>query len=231
MTRSDSDVEQSRSDGGGGSRLALVVGVATVIGTVVTVAGFILTKPWQEDASPIVNVTVEQPLNPSDSGSDLLSSLQNCPLDPPEPGLTHVQALLRIDGSDGCFEQDIAVSGPGKRLTMMIKYANGTDETQKAIVGANLSDHVKFVPGSTRIFNANYPNGTEAETDNVYTGGINIGNYEPGTNAYVTFDLDLGDSNQFAKCGNYTLKQVGGVWPEGENTIYNTAILTLKIPC
>ncbi|WP_153008347.1 hypothetical protein [Rhodococcus pyridinivorans] len=229
MTRSDSDVEQSRSDGRSGSRWALVVGVATVIGTVVTVAGFFLTKPWQEDTPPIVNITIEQPLRLADS--DTLSALKDCPLDSPQEGVTSVQALLRVDGLNGCFEQELAVSGPGQRVTMMIKYANGTDETQKAIVGANLSDYVRYVPGSTRIFNANYPDGIEAGSDNVYTGGINIGNYEPGTNAYVTFDLDLDKSNQFATCGNYTLRQVGVVRPEGENEIYSTAVLTLKIPC
>lgn len=120
----------------------------------------------------------------------------------------------------------------GDKMDYMIRFENkGNTTLNKVVVGDNLPDYMKYVPGSTYIYNANHPNGTPANTDNVWKGGINVGNYAPGTEGFVVFTVQLDQKNQFAKCGNYVLTNVGVVRPEGMNEVYNTAKTTVNIPC
>lgn len=120
----------------------------------------------------------------------------------------------------------------GDKLDYMIRFENkGNTTLNKVVVGDNLPDYMQYVAGSTYIYNGNHPNGTPAGSDNVAKGGINLGNYAPGTEGYVVFTVQLDQNKQFAKCGNYVLTNVGGVRPEGMNEVYNTAKTTVNIPC
>lgn len=120
----------------------------------------------------------------------------------------------------------------GEKLDYMIRFENkGNTTLNQVIVGDNLPDYMQYVPGTTRIYNANHPDGTPAGTDNIAKGGINVGNYAPGTEGYVVFTTQIDQNKQFAKCGNYTLTNVGVVRPQGMNEVYNTAKTTVNIPC
>jgi len=90
---------------------------------------------------------------------------------------------------------------------------------------------VRYIDGSTIIYNGNNPDGVAAESDNVYQGGIRVGDYAPGAAGYVVFQAQVDPVNVFAQCGTYTLKNVGVVRPEGMNEFYNTAHTDVAIEC
>lgn len=121
---------------------------------------------------------------------------------------------------------------PGDKLDYMIRFENKGNTTLKnVIVGDNLPDYLSYVPGTTRIYTTNHPSGIAAESDNVYKGGINVGNYAPGSTGYVVFTAVVDSKNKFATCGVYTLKNVGVVRPEGMNEFYNTAWTDVRVEC
>lgn len=120
----------------------------------------------------------------------------------------------------------------GSKLDYMIRFENkGNTTLNSVVVGDNLPDYMQYVAGTTKIYNANHADGTPAGSDNVTKGGINVGNYAPGTEGYVVFTVKLDENKQFAKCGNYVLTNVGVVRPQGMNEVYNTAKTTVNIPC
>lgn len=121
---------------------------------------------------------------------------------------------------------------PGDKLDYMIRFENkGNTTLNNVVVGDNLPDYLEYVPGSTVVINGNNPNGIAAGTDNVYNGGIRVGNYKPGAAGYVVFTVRVNDMEAFEKCGTYTLKNVGVVRPEGMNEYYNTAWTDVSIEC
>ncbi|MEX0748467.1 MAG: DUF11 domain-containing protein [Candidatus Saccharimonadales bacterium] len=121
---------------------------------------------------------------------------------------------------------------PEDILEYRIRFENkGNVTLEDVTVGDNLPDYLSYIPGSTTIMNGNYPDGVAAGSNNVWQGGIMVGDYAPGAAGYVTFRVKVDPVNVFEKCGTYTLKNVGVVRPEGMNEFYNTAHTDVKIDC
>lgn len=121
---------------------------------------------------------------------------------------------------------------PGDKMDYMIRFENkGNTVLEDVVVADNLPDYMSFVPGSTYIINGNFPDGVAAGTDNVYKGGIDVGDYNPGAAGYVVFTVKIDPINVFEECGTYTLKNVGIVQPKGMNEFYNTAWTDVLIKC
>ena len=121
---------------------------------------------------------------------------------------------------------------PSDKLDYMIRFENkGNTELKDVMVGDNLPGYMSYVPGSTMLYNTTHPNGLAITNDNITKGGINVGAYAPGSTGYVIITTQINKSNQFAKCGDYVLNNVGVVRPAGMNEIYNTAKTTVNIPC
>jgi len=120
---------------------------------------------------------------------------------------------------------------PGDTMKYMIEYGNtgNTDQT-KVIVRDSLPAHMSLVPGTTKVTNAQYPQGTAISSNDVVNGGINIGTYKPGANAFVTFEVKIDDADKLA-CGATEFRNVGVAHPEGLNEYYNTAITTVNKDC
>lgn len=76
----------------------------------------------------------------------------------------------------------------GDEIEYQILYENIGDENQNNVMIRDiLPNGIEYISGSTRLWNANYPEGTTNTDDAIATTGINIGNYAPGTNAYIRF--------------------------------------------
>lgn len=109
----------------------------------------------------------------------------------------------------------------GDTLEYLISYKNeGNTTLNQVIIADNMPANVTYVPGTTMIKNASNPTGTKVNSDNITKGGINVGNYTPGSNGFVWFQAKI-DSN--LKPGNYTFKNVGIVRPEGMGEYFNAA--------
>lgn len=122
---------------------------------------------------------------------------------------------------------------PGDDLEYMIRFKNaGNTRLDDVVVGDNLPKYNAYIPGSTKLKNTNYPNGTNIASDNITKGGINVGNYMPGSVAYVLIRVKLDPITAYEKCGgNYDLRNVGIVRPKGMNEHYNTAQVLVNVPC
>lgn len=86
----------------------------------------------------------------------------------------------------------------GDRLEFQTEYKNTDfrnntheDVAMRAILPKNL----KYIAGSTIRFTAAMPNGVQIKQDTIVEGGIGIGTYGKGANAYVRFTAEVVDEN------------------------------------
>lgn len=89
----------------------------------------------------------------------------------------------------------------GDKLEYYICYTNISSNTQTDVVVKDiLPKNIQYIAGSTTLFNSNNAL-PDFGQDSLFTTGINIGNYEPGANAFVKFsayvtDDDLSDDSR-----------------------------------
>lgn len=116
---------------------------------------------------------------------------------------------------------------PGDTLEYLITFKNeGNTVLRNVAIGDNMPAKVTYVPGSTKLKNGTFPNGTSITSDNITTGGIDVGNYNPGAVGYVWFQAKI--ASDIAP-GTYKLTNVGVVRPEGMNEHYNTAVTLVAV--
>lgn len=150
----------------------------------------------------------------------LTSTVSTAPLD--------VNAYVRKVGSDEWKLRTQAT--PGDRLEMLIRTNNvGETVLKDLIVAANLAGYLSVVPSTTTIINTNHPDALDAGSDNVHQGGIDIGNYGPGSVAGVRFEVQINPRNSFEELGSYTLRNVGIARPQGMNEFYNVATIDVDV--
>lgn len=85
----------------------------------------------------------------------------------------------------------------GDTVEYKITYKNTSDSLEKdVILFDKLGSNQTYVKGSTKLFNSNHKSGITLESDGLTTkDGINIGNYEAGAAAVVTFQVTMKDDN------------------------------------
>lgn len=116
----------------------------------------------------------------------------------------------------------------GDKVEFQIQYIN-KDSQGRAHTNVMIKDllpkNLQYVPGTTKLYNGNHPNGATYTTETLMTTGINIGNYNKGANAYVRFTAVVVDEN--LQCGYNTLVN----WAQagvGEKTIQDYATVVLN---
>jgi uncharacterized repeat protein (TIGR01451 family) len=121
---------------------------------------------------------------------------------------------------------------PGDTLEYMIGFENkGNVQLENVSVGDNLPKYHDYIEGSTKIYNAKYPGGQTVNSDNIVTGGIYVGDYNPGSNGFVIIRTILDPITAYEKCGNYELTNTGLVGADNNNTVYNTTKVTVTVEC
>lgn len=101
----------------------------------------------------------------------------------------------------------------GDQVEFQIEYSNTGTETQNDVMIRDvLPGNLKYVPGTTKLYNATYPQWATLTPDgDIVTRGVNIGSYvgsadgQNGGNAYIRFTAEVVDTD--LACG--------------ENFIYN----------
>ena len=105
-----------------------------------------------------------------------------------------VKATARLAGEKNwseCIDAKV-----GDKIEFQIEYTNTSSERQdgvaiKDILPANL----RYIEGSTKIKNANYPNGKTISEGYLITDGLEIGSYNPDSNAYLMFTAEVVDDD------------------------------------
>lgn len=101
----------------------------------------------------------------------------------------------------------------GEQVEFQIEYNNtGTETQDNVMIRDILPGNLKYVPGTTKLYNMNYPNWATLTPDgDIVTRGVNIGSYlgspdgKNGGNAFIRFTAEVVDTD--LACG--------------ENFIYN----------
>ena len=122
---------------------------------------------------------------------------------------------------------------PGDLLEYMIRFRNeGNTRLENVVVADNLPKYHKYIDGSTKLMSGAFPDGTDITSDNLTTGGIDVGNYAVGAVGYVMFQAELAPLAGYEKCNlTYDLRNVGIVKPEGMHEHYNTAQVLVRVDC
>lgn len=96
------------------------------------------------------------------------------------------------DPLDTCWVEQTRRHEPGEIAQFMIEYRNTSSSRHRDVAfGVDLPDGFSLVPNTTVIINGTYPDGVAAESNNVASGGIDVGHYAPNSNAFVIFDVAL----------------------------------------
>lgn len=97
-----------------------------------------------------------------------------------------VDAKVRLaDSKDRTWKKEINAT-IGDTVELQTEYRNTGGKLQESVnVKSILPEDLEYIPGSTRLYTANHPDGIEAVNDSVIEGGINIGNYCSGANAFI----------------------------------------------
>ncbi len=115
----------------------------------------------------------------------------------------------------------------GDKLEFRILYKNTSDKTQNSVMIKDiLPKNLTYVPGTTKLTNANYA--LAINQDTLVTSGINIGHYNAGANALVDFTAVV--ENKSLQCGTNNLVNwaQGGV---GEKVIQDYATVRVNLAC
>ncbi len=201
--------------------LGIIAAVTAAAGLAVTMYN---SMSDSESAPPINQISIEMP-----DGVEFVG-----------PELTHtaVSDDLSIETSVGLrpldtvtWFPDLTVR-PGAIIEVLMTAANrGPGLMEDLVFGVSLPDSVQLVSSSTAIFNSHFPppGGYESDSDNIATGGIEIGNYAPGANAGVRFAGTI--STDGWSCGSETVVIGGYAKPADATTARSEALLTVQTDC
>ena len=107
---------------------------------------------------------------------------------------------------------ETVASKAGDTVQYRIKYTNtSTTQQDNVTVRDKMPAGVSYVPGTTKLFLGSDPLTPRSMSDNVTSGGINIGSYSPGGTALVIFDAKVNANDKLPTCGPNTLKNVASV--------------------
>jgi len=142
-----------------------------------------------------------------------------------------VEKSVRLDGTGpGNWQQNVQAN-PGDTVEWGIEFKNnGETALENVVIGDTLPANMQIVPGSTRIFNTNFPSGVSAGSDNIISGGIEIGDYAPGSNAVVVFKAKIASADKL-ECGVNKLVNTAFVRPDGMPTIDDDASVKVDKEC
>ncbi len=133
---------------------------------------------------------------------------------------------VRVEGETEWKTKNTAQ--PGDVLEYLITVKNeGNVTLNNLVIGDNLPARVTYIADTTKLANASFPQGTSISSNNVTAGGIDIGNYSPGANAFTTFKAKI-DENLAP--GNWEFSNVAIVDADEVNPVENFAITKVFVP-
>lgn len=101
----------------------------------------------------------------------------------------------------------------GDIVEIQVKYENISELTHENVMILDvLPPNLDYIPGTTKLYNAEY-DGAKVDQDTIAKTGINIGNYTPGSNAYVRFSAKVVDVNLAPGSNTLVNWSKGGVGP------------------
>jgi len=147
------------------------------------------------------------------------------------PGLK-VTKKVKIEGESEWKDENTAK--PGDNLAYLIRFENiGTTKLTNMIIRDSMpsSTSMSYVNGSTKLY-AGSSTVAEAMPDGVIAGGINIGNWNAGSDGYVRFNAKIKSD---LSAGTHVFKNVGIAKADGVPEVWDEVKTTVTVnapePC
>lgn len=122
-----------------------------------------------------------------------------------------VELKVRLVGDPDLTWKDSVDAKVGDRVEFQMQYRNLSDTRHPSVAVRNvLPDGLRYVEGSTYLYNTLHQNGAHINEDDIINNGVNIGNYLSGANAYVRITAEV--VNDDGKEGPYLLVN----WAQGQ---------------
>lgn len=126
-----------------------------------------------------------------------------------------ISKQVRLEGEGKDDWRESVDAKVGDRVEFRINYQNTatkvddqSDRQANVMIRDILPSNLKYVEGTTKLYNVSHPNGATLTPDgDLVTRGVNIGNYRGGSNAIVTFTAEVTDTD--LSCGANTLTNWG----------------------
>ncbi len=138
-----------------------------------------------------------------------------------QPNFTFVKDV-RLSGTKTW--QDKVAANKGATVEYELSYTNtGNTQQDDVVLRDTLPAGVTYIPGSSKLYNVNNSNGKTMD-DGINAGGINIGNYTTGSNAYLVFAARI-DGNPCAVLTNTAAAETDN------GNVQDTATVTVTGSC
>lgn len=193
---------------------------------------------WRHNAGTNENVNY-QTVNISD---DVVTKGAGLVIEDAEPCFNFeatVTILLRVRVPSVSIEKSVGIPGQGdwgENVTVeqgdKVKFLftvlnDGNAPLKNVIVGDVLPEGLEYVPGSTVATNGNHPDGIKITSDNIVSGGIDIGDFAVGGYTYVTFEAIVSEDASKFDCGMNTL--VNKAVAKSDKAVIRTDTANVKV--
>ena len=167
-----------------------------------------------------------------------------------------IQKSVRLEGQTSADWKESVKAEAGKNVEWRIEFKNiGSTELKQVKVVDQVPKGLSVVPDSVKLYNGNYPSGYTFPNSAIQANGsqvnVNIGNYNPGINAFVLFKttvpakdkIDCGVTTKFDNLAYATPEGFGAVndgasvsvdgekckeKPEEPKPVYSCDLVTLE---
>lgn len=140
--------------------------------------------------------------------------------------------VRKIGATEWCKTIDAEI---GDQIEFQIEYNNtGTETQDNVMIRDILPGNLKYVPGTTKLYNMNYPNWATLTPDgDIVTRGVNIGSYlgspdgKNGGNAFIRFTAEVVDTD--LACGENFIYNWGQATVDND-LIENPSVVIVQKP-
>ncbi|MBQ3464265.1 DUF11 domain-containing protein [Candidatus Saccharibacteria bacterium] len=106
-----------------------------------------------------------------------------------------IEKKVRVIGGEENWFDEVRAK-VGDTVEYKITYKNTSNSTEKDVqIIELLGSDLKYIAGTTKLYNSNHKNGITLSSDDLTKTGINIGDYAPGAGAVILFRAKVVDKN------------------------------------
>lgn len=138
-----------------------------------------------------------------------------------------VEKSVRLEGQGSSDWKENVTVEPGTNVEWRVAFTNtGTTQLKDVIVLDQVPAGLSVVPGSVKLYNSNNPSGYTYPDSAVQNSGrqvnVNIGTYNPNSNAFVLFKTKT-PSKEALECGMKEFMNIAYATPNGSGTVNDGA--------
>lgn len=138
-----------------------------------------------------------------------------------------IEKTARLKGENREAWRENVNAAPGQNVEWKIEFKNnGTTQLEDVIILDQVPGGLKAIPGTVKLYNTSNPNGYTYPNSAVQANGsqvnVNVGTYNPGSNAIVTFETKMPSLTEL-ECGTNKFLNLAYATPKGSGTVNDGA--------